>query len=49
MQLEALPQSARKRPCGIKKIFWPNMSLTALILALILGGLIMFLCGYNPF
>lgn len=26
-----------------------NMSLTALILALVLGGIIMFICGYNPF
>lgn len=32
-----------------KNFFVKNMSVTALFLALILGGIIMFLCGYNPF
>lgn len=34
---------------GIKAILAKNMSLTALILALVLGGIIMLICGYNPF
>lgn len=42
-------QGAKRRPRGVKEILTRNMSLTALILALILGGVIMFLCGYNPF
>lgn len=33
---------------GVKELLVKNMSLTALFLALILGGVIMFICGYNP-
>lgn len=33
---------------NIKKIF-NNMSVLALLLAILVGGLIIFLCGYNPF
>lgn len=34
---------------GFRDILARNMSATALVLALILGGVIMAICGYNPF
>ena len=33
----------------VSSFFKKNMSITALFMALILGGAVMFLCGYNPF
>ena len=33
----------------VSSFFKKNMSITALFMALVLGGAVMFLCGYNPF
>lgn len=38
-----------KQKINVKNMLAKNMSAMALILALILGGIIMFICGYNPF
>lgn len=46
---KASAPGAAKQPYGVKAILAKNMSFTALILALILGGVIMSICGYNPF
>lgn len=45
---KALIPGTAKQSYDIKSILVRNMSVTALILALILGGIIMFICGYNP-
>ena len=46
---KASAPGAAKQSYGVKAILAKNMSFTALILALILGGVIMSICGYNPF
>ena len=38
----------KKAKYQLRSILQKNMSLTALVLALILGGVIMAICGYNP-
>ncbi|WP_349948537.1 ABC transporter permease [Lacrimispora sp. BS-2] len=40
--------NVKKAELNIKQILEKNMSAVALILALVLGGLIMLICGYNP-
>lgn len=41
--------SMAKSKTSINSLMEKNMSAVALLLALVLGGVIMFVCGYNPF